>query len=88
MNNKMIWAGVSLTLLASLQAAAEGDMQLAIQSGEVQSISKTTEGHIVLIGKNGKQLVLDKKIVEALKKADLNSVPSFNESNPCVAFKK
>lgn len=84
--NKMLWAGVSISLLSSLQAVAEGNTQIAIQSGEVQSITKTVEGDIIVTEKNGKQLILDKNIVEALKKTDLNSVPNFNDSNPCVAI--
>lgn len=84
--NKNLWIGVSFTLLASLQAAAQGDLQIAIEKSGLQSIEKTANGDFILIKKDGAQLLIDKKIVEALKNADLNSAPSFDDSNPCVAI--
>jgi len=86
--NKHLWVTVSMTLLSSIQAVA-GEVYLGtIEHDHIQSIERTVTGNIILVGKNGQQIEIDRKLVEALKNVKLDSAPNFERSSPCVVLTK
>jgi hypothetical protein len=84
--NKMVWVSVSISVLSSLQAVAQEKTVETIDYGQVQFIGKTPDGDYIINGKDGDTIIIDKKIIETLKKNDFDSAPAFERSSPCVVF--